>query len=90
MTDQTKKINYAYKRHGRFQTIFSCVHPEVTEQEFRLLLEKPSMVRDICPGIKETAYCEQCNYYGRKTEFLSEETGETRELYNGGANKLAE
>lgn len=85
-----KKINYVYRDFGQFRTTYSCTNPDVDEEFFYEVLHEIRELRKPCEAIDGKCFCEQCEYYGRKAEFLSYQDNDVTVLDNALGKELAE
>ena len=72
------KINYAYRNYGLFFTTFTCTNENVDEEFFRECMTLPQFPRGECEAMGRKAACEQCEHFGRRSEYISPRTGERK------------
>lgn len=84
------KINYVYKSAGPFKTTYSCTHQDVEEEFFYEMMHEIQHLRRACEAVEGKCYCEQCEHFGRKAEFFSEQDNEVTILENALDKELAE
>ena len=69
------RINYAYRNYGLFFTTFTFTNEEVDEEFFQECMTLPQFPRGECEPMGRKATCEQCEHFGRRTEYVSPNTG---------------